>query len=151
MPTHFQGAPETARALDTFIKLTRATESLLTRLSRRGTMHPLSSSQFAVLEALYHLGPLTQGQVSAKLLKSTGNLTLVVDNLEKQGLVCRTRGSQDRRVVTVCLTQAGHTLIEQLFPVHAAAICDELNFLSVSEQEQLAQICAKLGKRRSEV
>ena len=150
MPTHFQGNPETIRALDTFIKLTRATESLLARLSRRGTMGSLSASQFAVLEALYHLGPLTQGQVSAKLLKSTGNLTLVIDNLEKRGHVRRARENHDRRVVTIHLTDAGRALIERLFPAHAAAICDELNLLSVAEQEQLARICARLGKPRAE-
>jgi len=146
MPTHFRGNPETVRALDTFIKLTRATESLLVRLSRRGTMQPLSTSQFAVLEALYYLGPLSQGQVSAKVLKSTGNITLVIDNLEKQGYVRRARESQDRRTVTIHLTDEGKQLIANLFPGHAQAICDELNLLSVAEQEQLARICAKLGK-----
>ena len=146
MPTHFRGNPETTHALDTFIKLTRATESLLGRLARRGTMQPLSVSQFAVLETLYHLGPLSQGQVSAKVLKSTGNITLVIDNLEKQGYVQRARESQDRRTVTIHLTPGGRALIERLFPAHAEAICDELSLLSAEEQEQLARICAKLGR-----
>lgn len=146
MPTHYQGPPETVRALDTFIKLTRATESILTRLSRKGTMAPLSHSQFSVLEALYHLGPLTQGQVSAKLLKSTGNMTLVVDNLEKGGLVQRTRQNEDRRQVTIHLTEAGQALIERIFPAHASAICEEINALTAEEQATLSALCIKLGK-----
>ena len=146
MPTHYQGPPETVRALDTFIKLTRATESILTRLSRKGTMAPLSHSQFSVLEALYHLGPLTQGQVSAKLLKSTGNMTLVVDNLEKGGLVQRTRQNEDRRQVTIHLTEAGQALIERIFPAHANAICEEINALTPEEQATLSALCIKLGK-----
>jgi MarR family transcriptional regulator, 2-MHQ and catechol-resistance regulon repressor len=146
MPTHYQGAPETVRALDTFIKLTRATESLLARLNRQGTIRPLSPSQFAVLEALYYLGPMLQGQVSAKVLKSTGNITLVVDNLEKQGLVQCTRESQDRRQVTIHLTEAGKEMLERIFPDHARAICDEINVLTPEEQVTLAALCLKLGK-----
>lgn len=146
MPTHYQGPPETVRALDTFIKLTRATESIMARLSRKGTIAPLSQSQFAVLEALYHLGPLTQGQVSTKLLKSTGNMTLVVDNLEKGGLVRRTRQNEDRRQVTIHLTEAGQALIERIFPAHASAICEEINTLTAEEQATLSALCLKLGK-----
>lgn len=147
MPTHYQGSPETARALDTFIKLTRATESVMARLSRKGTISPLSQSQFAVLEALYHLGPLTQGQVSAKLLKSTGNMTLVVDNLEKGGWVQRSRESGDRRQVTIHLTETGQALIERIFPAHAEAICEEMDVLTPEEQATLSALCIKLGKR----
>jgi MarR family 2-MHQ and catechol resistance regulon transcriptional repressor len=60
MPTHFQGNPETVLALDTFVKLTRAAESLIVRLNHRGTIKPFSLSQFAVLEALYQLGPVAR-------------------------------------------------------------------------------------------
>jgi len=146
MPTHYQGNPETVRALDTFIKLTRAAESLTARLNRRGTIRPLSPSQFAVLEALYYLGPLLQGQVSAKVLKSTGNITLVIDNLEKQALVRRTREGEDRRQVTIQLTESGRALIERIFPGHAGAICEEMNVLTPQEQATLASLCLKLGK-----
>ncbi len=146
MPTHYQGPAETVRALDTFIKLTRATEALLARLSRKGTLGSLSQSQFAVLEALYHLGPLAQGQVSAKLLKSTGNITLVIDNLEKRGLAQRVRESADRRQVTIHLTETGRELIGRIFPAHASAICEEINVLTAEEQATLAALCIKLGK-----
>lgn len=149
MPTHYQGPPETVRALDTYIKLTRAAESLTARLNRRGTIRPLSPSQFAVLEALYYLGPLTQGQVSGKVLKSSGNITLVIDNLEKQGLVLRTRGSQDRRQVSIALTDAGRQLIERIFPAHARAVCEEIDVLTPEEQATLAALCVKLGKHLS--
>jgi len=146
MPTHYQGDLKITQALETFIKLNRATESFLARLKRRGTIQPLSPSQFAVLEALYHLGPLTQGQVSAKVLKSTGNITLVIDNLEKQGYVRRARESDDRRMVTIHITEAGKALIEQIFPAHAQAICEELAVLTDDEQELLGRLCVKLGK-----
>src|SRR5215210_6445592 len=67
MPTHFTGSRAEMRTLDTFIKLTRCTNSLLTRLAERNTIADLTYSQFAVLETLYHLGPMTQGEVSQKV------------------------------------------------------------------------------------
>ncbi len=60
-----------------------------------------------MLESLYHRGPLRPREISARLLKSGGNITLVVDNLEKRGLVRRQRDSVDRRVVVVSLTEKG--------------------------------------------
>lgn len=149
MPTHFHGDADVARALNAFIKLTRATETLLNRLNQRKTIHPLSPSQFAALESLYHLGPLTQGQVSAKVLKSTGNITLVIDNLEKQGYVRRERGSEDRRMVTIHITESGKSLIARIFPAHAQAIREELAVLTEEEQEILSRLCLKLGKARA--
>lgn len=146
MPTHFQGNPQVVRALNTFIKLTRATESVMARINRRGTFAPLSHSQFAVLEALHFCGSLSQGQVSAKVLKSTGNITLVIDNLEKQGLVTRCRDTVDRRQVTISITEAGRAFIERIFPDHSNAIYEEMEALTPEEQETLAQLCAKLGK-----
>lgn len=149
MPTHFHGDTNVTRALNTFIKLTRATETLLNRLNQRKTIHPLSPSQFAVLESLYHLGPLTQGQVSAKVLKSTGNITLVIDNLEKRGFVRRARETGDRRMVTIRITESGKALITQIFPAHARAICEELSVLTEEEQETLSRLCLKLGKSQA--
>jgi MarR family transcriptional regulator, 2-MHQ and catechol-resistance regulon repressor len=146
MPTHYRGSEETIRALNAFIKLTRASGALESRLAHRGTMLPLSQSQFGVLEALYHLGPLSQGQVSNKVLKSSGNVTLVIDNLEKQGLVRRERESTDRRVVTIHLTDKGLELVERIFPAHAAAVEDEMSVLTPDELETLAALCKKLGK-----
>jgi DNA-binding MarR family transcriptional regulator len=83
MPTHFTGSHTETRTLDTFIKLTRCTNSLFARLSERNTLGDLTPSQFAVLEALFHLGSMTQGEVSLKVLKSGSNITTVIDNLER--------------------------------------------------------------------
>ena len=146
MPTHFEGSQEQVLALDTMIKLTRATNSLMSRLARRNTHPDLSESQFGTLEALYHLGPMSQTEICSKLLKSGGNTTLVVDNLERHGLVERHRDHQDRRVVMVALTPHGAELISSIFPNHAAAVADELSVLTPEEQHQLGELCKKLGK-----
>ena len=134
------------RTLNTFIKLTRCTNSLYTRLAERNTLDDLTPSQFSVLEALYHLGSMTQGEVSTKVLKSGSNMTTVIDNLERDGLVKRERNAKDRRVIHVHLTEAGTGKLEAVLPSHIAALVDEFSVLSASEQRTLADLCKKLGK-----
>ncbi len=146
MPTHYSGTPVEVRTLDTFIKLSRCTAALLYRLGERNTIGDLTPSQFAVLEALYHLGSLTQGDVSRKVLKSVSNITTVIDNLERDGLVRRERDTQDRRVIYVHLTREGKGKFEAVFPQHVSALVDEFSVLSVREQETLGHLCRKLGK-----
>jgi MarR family 2-MHQ and catechol resistance regulon transcriptional repressor len=147
MPTHFPGSRAQRRTLDTFIKLTRCTFSLFTRLAERNTIGDLTYSQFAVLEALYHLGPMTQGEVSQKVLKSGSNMTTVIDNLERDGLVRRERDAEDRSVIHVHLTDAGSSKLEAVLPGHIAALVEEFSVLSASEQDALGALCKKLGTR----
>lgn len=146
MPTHFTGTRAEMRTLDTFIKLSRCTNSLFTRLLERNTLGDITPSQFAVLEALYHLGSMTQGEVSTKVLKSGSNMTTVIDNLERDGLVRRERDAKDRRVINIHLTEAGSGKIEAVLPGHIAALVEEFSILSASEQQTLGELCKKLGK-----
>ena len=135
-------------ALNTYTKLMRAAESVTSRVSRIMAAAGLTISQFGVLEALHHKGPLCQRDIASKILKSTGNMTLVIDNLEKQGLVRRDRISDDRRYLTVSLTQKGQTVISSAFSNVEAAIVAELAALATTEQETLGRLCKKLGLRQ---
>jgi MarR family 2-MHQ and catechol resistance regulon transcriptional repressor len=105
----------------------------------------LTVGQFAVLEALHHLGPLAQRDLCTKLLTSGGNLTLVVANLEKRGLVERERPPENRRLQVVRLTAAGRRLIRRIFPRHAKVVAEDFSVLTAPEQEQLARLLKKLG------
>jgi MarR family 2-MHQ and catechol resistance regulon transcriptional repressor len=89
---------------------------------------------------------MCQNELGHKILKSSGNMTLVIDNLEKKNLVKRTRSTEDRRMVMVSLTRAGEELIDRILPVHVAAITQEMNVLDPDEQEKLGELCRKLGK-----
>ena len=149
MPTHYRGSPEETLALDTWIKLSRASDSFGARLARHGTLDDLTISQFGVLESLHHLGPMRQNEIGAKLLRSGSDMTMVVDNLERRGLVRRDRDPADRRAVIVSLTDAGSALIERIFPHHVAAIVEEMSVLSPDEQETLGSLCRRLGKRET--
>lgn len=139
-----------ARALGTYIKLLRAAESLAGRVHRHLNREHLSVTQFGALEALYHLGPLVQRELATKLLKSARNVTMVVDNLEKRGLVRRERDSADRRYSHVHMTEEGRRLFVKVFPRHVAGILKEMQALSEEELEELGRLCRKLGKKTAE-
>jgi MarR family 2-MHQ and catechol resistance regulon transcriptional repressor len=134
-------------ALATYVRLMRAANAARNHAARHlgGTI--LTLTQFAVLEALYHLGPMSLSDIAGKILTTGGNLTMVLGNLERIGLAHRQKCAEDRRVLIVVLTAKGKALIRKLFPEHAAAITDFMGALSPAEQEQLGSLCRKLGTR----
>src|SRR5215472_10906772 len=105
-------------ALATYIRLMRAANAARTYASHQLEGTGLTLSQFAVLEALYHLGPMSLSDIAQKILTTGGNLTMVMGNLEKQGLAYRQRSPEDGRVLIVVLTPRGKSLIRRIFPEH---------------------------------
>lgn len=150
MGTRYVGTDEEVNALNTFIKLVRAAESVSVRINSSLPKKGLTESQFGVLEALYHLGPLCQRDLGSKLLKTGGNITLVVDNLEKQHLIRREREEDDRRFIKVNLTEEGKSVVEKVFPIHMKRIVEEMNVLSDNEQYLFQKLCKKLGLKKNE-
>ncbi len=146
MPTHYRGTRREVAALNAYIPLLRAAESLSALAGLRIAALGLTPSQFGALETLLHLGPLCQRELGEKLLKSGGNITMVVDNLEKRGWVRRERQKDDRRMITVRLTPEGRRLISRIFPGHVAEIVREMQHLTGSEQQKLRRLCRKLGR-----
>lgn len=136
-------------ALDAYAKLMRAADAVTSRIYRHLDDSGLTVSQFGVLEALYQLGPQCQKDLANKILKTSGNLTMVIDNLEKQGLVKREQDPSDRRVWNVHLTERGRRLIAQVFPKHATLVAEEMAILKPTEQATLAKLCQRLGIRMS--
>jgi MarR family 2-MHQ and catechol resistance regulon transcriptional repressor len=146
MPTHFEGCEGIVRALNAYINLVRASDSVLSKIAVHLESEGVTMGQFAVLEALLHLGPMCQHALAEKLLRSGGNMTLVVDNLQKQGWVKRVRQEKDRRMVEIHLTPKGRRLITRIFPEHAKVIAQVMGELTPAEQEDLRRIARKLGR-----
>lgn len=147
MGTHYPGTAEERLALNVYIKLSRAAETVSGLINGHLQAHRLTISQFGVLEALQHLGPLQTSELGTKILKSSGNMTLVIDNLEKRGLVRRERGLKDRRCIEIHLTAEGENLVKTIMPDHVAGIAKTVGVLNKAEQEQLAALCKKLGRQ----
>ena len=98
-----------------------------------------------VLDALHNLGPLAQKELATKHLMSNANITMIVDNLEKRGLVQRRRQSDDRRYVKVHLTKEGNRMFEEILPRHVMNIVGEMSALKPSEQDALRTAVRKLA------
>jgi len=145
MPSRHTGSPRERRALAAFINLMRAANTIQTLSNRHLELHGLTPSQFAVLEALYHVGPLCLSELAQKILRTSGNLTMVVDNLEKSGYVKRVPSAEDRRFIRAEITDSGRKLIASVFPRHAGQIADLMSRLTPDEQDTLRELCRKLG------
>lgn len=147
MATHYNGTDDERLALDAYIKLMRSTSAVNARL-----MPPLQAeygitpTQLGVLEALSHLGPMPHCALAGKLLVSASNLTTVLDNLERDGLVRRDRDTRDRRVSMTSLTPAGEARLASFFPQHVQRLVDAMSGLDGMEQLELARLCRKLGR-----
>jgi len=135
-------------ALATYARLQQAANAARTYASRHLAGAGLTLTQFAVLEALYHLGPMSLSNIAQKILTTGGNLTMVVGNLEKHGLAHRQKSPEDGRVLIVVLSAKGKELIRRLFVEHAAGITEFLGALSPAQQEQLGRLCRQLGRQQ---
>ena len=134
------------RALGLWIALARCYSTYSKAVASTVQEHGLTLPQFGALEALYHLGPLSLGELAEKLLVTGGNVTYVIDRLENQGLVTRFRSEDDRRVVHAKLTETGRRLVARVFPEHAGHIEHLCRHLDADEQQELRRLLKRLGK-----
>jgi MarR family 2-MHQ and catechol resistance regulon transcriptional repressor len=133
------------RALKLYVVLARAGNAVNRRVAAEIDLHELTLTEFGILEALYHKGPLLLGDVQRKILLSSGGVTYTVDRLAEKGLVERRECQSDRRARYAALTPKGQALIEKIFPAHAQSIEETLSVLSAREQEELTALLRKLG------
>ena len=137
---------EADRALGLWVALARCAASVGRVSARDIQRYGLTSPQFAVLEVLHHKGPMPLCSIGEKLLVTSGNITFIVNQLEKTGWLRRRRSTQDRRVTIARLTPKGEALMERCFPEHAACIEQAAQLLTEKEQAALAKLLKKWGK-----
>lgn len=124
-------------------KASRAVEAQAQRsIARFGMVQ----SDFGVLEALLHRGPLNAKQLGEKVLLTSGSMTAAVDRLAERGLVRREDDADDRRACIVQLTAAGRRLIERAFAQHRAEMEEALEGFPVEERRTLLPLLRQLGR-----
>ncbi|MDC7235171.1 MAG: MarR family transcriptional regulator [Spirochaetales bacterium] len=128
------------------IVLGRMIKAMDKRLVPGITGHGITMSQFAVMEALLHKGALTVNEIIETTLSSSGNMGVVIANLEKRGLVEKQISHADRRSRKVSLTTKGHDLISTVYPEHETNIMNNFGGLELSEKQQLIELIKKFGK-----
>lgn len=103
----------------------------------------LTVAQFAVLEALYNKGDLRIQELIEKILTTSGNITVVIKNLEKDDLVKKNPDPSDKRAAIVSITDKGKEIIEGILPKHIENINRIFNILSDEEKIILKNILKK--------
>jgi MarR family 2-MHQ and catechol resistance regulon transcriptional repressor len=133
-------------ALSLWVKLARASDTMAMLTAKDIDRCGITVSQFGIMETLGHLGPMKIGEICSKKLMTGGNTTVVVDNLEKQGLIERIKDPEDRRASIIRLTAKGEEKFKQMFPAHATCV-EQLVWSSLNEDEihQLSELLKKLG------
>lgn len=116
----------------------------------RGLQHLLSSfhltvPQFGVLEVLYHRGDLKICEIIEKTLSTSGNMTVVIKNLEKESLIVREKSEEDKRASMICLTEKGRMLIEEIFPKHLEMLTKIFSRLDGKEKNELICLIKKMN------
>ncbi|KAA8784547.1 MarR family transcriptional regulator [Paenibacillus polysaccharolyticus] len=132
-------------SLQLFVVLIRAYNSVTSRSNRDIQSHGLNSTEFGVLDLLYHKGPQALQKIGEKVLMSSGNITYVVDKLQNKNLLFRRPSKEDRRVIYAELTEEGKQLFTQIFPQHHQVIIDILEGLEPSEKVEAIRLLKKLG------
>ena len=136
----------TDRSMQTWIQILRAFQKIRAKELKYINASGLSMNQFEVLEVLYHRGDLQIGAIT-KLIESTpGNVTVVVKNLLRDGLIEALPSPEDSRVRIVSITEKGRELIGGMFPQHASNLQSYFDVLSDEELVTLYDLLRKLQK-----
>ena len=145
------GGQDVEQALKLWVVLSRAFDAMQGHAAADIARHGLTITEFGVMEALYHKGPLLLGEVQRKILVTSGGVTYLVDRLVAKGLVERRRCPTDRRAAYAALTPEGEALIREIFPQHAAAIDRALGGLNAEQREQATALLRTLGRHAADV
>ena len=129
-----------------FLVLGKAARAVEAYAERSITDLAIGGSDFAVLEALLHKGPLPVNEIGKKVLLTSGSITVAVDRLEKKGLVERRAHGTDRRARIVHLTREGRKLITRIYGEHATDM-ERLAAASLTkvERKTLISLLKKFG------
>ncbi|BCZ46228.1 MarR family transcriptional regulator [Clostridium gelidum] len=129
--------------LSTLIVLTRAEQKIHKIEYETIKAGGLTNSQFAVLEVLYSKGDLKICEIIEKILTTSGNVTVVIKNLEKDGLVSKNSDPEDKRSILISITDKGKKIMDEIFPKHVDNINSIFDILTIEEKLELKKILKK--------
>ena len=145
MGTHYKGSLKEVNTLNSYIKLIRSFESISSHLYMKLAKEGLTETQFFTLDVLYHLGSMNQKDLGKKISRSEGNITMVVNNLEKQKLIKKKQNEYDKRVYIIKLRNEGKELYERVFPKFLKIIMSEFEGIKEKEHKEFQKVCKKIG------
>ncbi|UJL46763.1 MarR family transcriptional regulator [Virgibacillus sp. NKC19-16] len=137
-------------SLKSFVVLMKSSKSIQEQIKKDISKHGMKTSDFTILEALYHKGRQTIKQISDAVLINTGSITYVIDKLESKNLLERSNCKEDRRVVYIQITEQGKTVMDDIFPKHQKVIEEIFSDLTTEEKETLIDLLKRAGKKEPE-
>lgn len=129
------------------IRLSRATQLVHKRSATLFNKGGLTTAQFSVLEVLYHRGNLTINEIIRGILSTGGNMTVVINNLEKEQMVERYTNPEDKRSSLISITEKGKKKVEEIFPSHVEDLKECFSILSTEEKQLLINLLRKIEKQ----
>lgn len=146
-----KGQAKTPTASQLWIVLARSYRALSTLAEQSVAREGLCLSDFMILEALLHKGPLTITEIQGKVLLATGSMTAAVDRLENKGWIGRKMTPEDRRARRLELTPAGNRLITEVFQAHNSDLESWMSVLTGTEKQQTYEALKKVGLAAAEI
>lgn len=131
-------------AVKSMVVMRKAFRTIDAKVSESFREFGLTPTQFGVLDVLFAKGGAMKiGELIDSMLATSGNMTVVIKNMEKNGWVTRTICPTDKRAYLVTLTEAGRDLIQKALPAHIVAVEETFSVLTEEEQEQLIELLKK--------
>ena len=138
---------ENQLTLSTLVVFTRAEHTIHKKEFETIKESGLTPAQFGVLEALYNKGDLRIKELIEKILTTSGNITVVIKNLEKDGLIKKNPDPEDKRSCIISLTTKGKDVIEDVLPNHIKNIKNIFEILTDDEKTTLKNILKKFKNK----
>lgn len=136
-----------SKSLKSFIVLMKASKSVQELITTDIASYGMRTSDFVIMETLYHKGRQTIRQIAEAVLIKTGSITYVIDKLEDKGWLTRSDCKEDRRVVYIELTDEGKRVMDSIFPKHQLVIEDIFSELTEQEHDVLIDLLKRVGKK----
>lgn len=127
------------------IALNRTINTVNKRSIENFRSYGLTMNQFAVLEVLYHKGELRIKDIMEKILSTGGNMTVVIQNLERDGYIEKCQDPKDSRASLIKITKQGEEVMKCIFPKHLVILNDQFHLLQDEEKQQLITLLKKIG------
>ena len=140
----------TKKSMAVYISMSRVINTLRRENNKLILKHNLTLGQFAVMEALYSKGRLSTGEVMEKILSTSGNIPVIVKNLEKDGFITREQDESDKRRFILDLTDKGKDLMDEIVPENLKFMDELISLWDDEEKEELIILMNKFRRKYEE-
>ncbi|KXA10363.1 MarR family winged helix-turn-helix transcriptional regulator [Finegoldia magna] len=140
----------TKKSMAVYISMSRVINTLRRENNKLILKHNLTLGQFAVMEALYSKGRLSTGEVMEKILSTSGNIPVIVKNLEKDGFITRKQDESDKRRFILDLTDKGKDLMDEIVPENLKFMDELISLWDDEDKEELIILMNKFRRKYEE-